>query len=39
LSDPGRRDAGAIANFVTYSQRLKDKFINYSKTRKATDRA
>ena len=33
LSDPGRRDAGAITNFVTYSQRLKDKLINYSKVK------
>jgi len=30
LADPERRDAGAIANFVTYSQRLKDKLINYA---------
>ena len=33
LSDPDRRDAGAITNFVTYSQRLKDKLINYSKVK------
>lgn len=31
LADPERRDAGAIANFVTYSQRLKDKLINYAR--------
>ncbi|MCB1841372.1 MAG: Na/Pi cotransporter family protein [Halioglobus sp.] len=30
LADPERRDAGSIANFVTYSQRLKDKLINYA---------
>ncbi|MDH3761065.1 MAG: Na/Pi symporter [Gammaproteobacteria bacterium] len=30
LADPGRRDAGSMTNFVTYSQRLKDKLINYA---------
>ena len=30
LSDPERRDAGAMTNFVTYSQRLKDKLVNYA---------
>jgi phosphate:Na+ symporter len=33
MADPERRDAGAMTNFVTYSQRLKDKLVNYSKTR------
>ena len=32
LADPGRKDAGALTNFVTYSQRLKDKLINFSRT-------
>jgi len=36
LTDPERRDAGAMTNFVTYSQRLKDKLVNYSKTRVKT---
>ena len=31
LADPQRRDASALTNFVTYSQRLKDKLINFSK--------
>ena len=31
LADPVRRDAGALTNFITYSQRLKDKLINFSK--------
>lgn len=31
LANPDRRDAGALTNFVTYSQRLKDKLINFSK--------
>lgn len=31
LADPARRDAGALTNFVTYSQRLKDKLINLIK--------
>ena len=30
MSDPGRRDAGSMTNFVTYSQRLKDKLVNYA---------
>ena len=33
LSDPVRRDAGALTNFITYSQRLKDKLINYAKSK------
>lgn len=32
LADPVRKDAGALTNFVTYSQRLKDKLVNFSKT-------
>lgn len=32
LADPARNDAGALTNFVTYSQRLKDKLINYANT-------
>ena len=31
LSDTNRKDAGSLANFVTYSQRLKDKLLNFSK--------
>ena len=31
LADPGRRDAGALTNFITFSQRLKDKLINFSR--------
>lgn len=30
LADPNRRDAGAITNVVTYSQRLKDKLVSYA---------
>ncbi len=30
LADPLRRDAGALINFVTYTQRLKDKLVNFS---------
>lgn len=33
LADPIRRDAGALTNFVTYSQRLKDKLINFAENR------
>ena len=33
MADPERRDAGAITNFVTYSQRLKDKLVNYATLR------
>ena len=29
MADPERRDAGSMTNFVTYSQRLKDKLVNY----------
>lgn len=31
LADPNRRDASALANFVTYTQRLKDKLVNLSR--------
>ena len=31
IADPIRKDAGALTNFVTYSQRLKDKVINFYK--------
>jgi len=31
LADTDRKDAGALTNFVTYSQRLKDKLINLQK--------
>jgi phosphate:Na+ symporter len=34
LADPNRRDAGALTNFVTYSQRLKDKLVNFANTRR-----
>lgn len=30
MSDPERRDAGALINFITYSQRLKDKLTHYA---------
>ncbi len=29
LADPNRRDAGALTNFITYSQRLKDKLEHF----------
>ncbi|MDY6943794.1 MAG: Na/Pi symporter [Pseudomonadota bacterium] len=29
LADTTRKDAGALTNFVTYSQRLKDKLVNF----------
>ncbi|NNL57835.1 MAG: Na/Pi symporter, partial [Pseudomonadales bacterium] len=29
LADPTRRDAGTLTNFTTYSQRLKDKLLNF----------
>lgn len=31
LSDQQRKDVGPLVNFITYSQRLKDKLINYAK--------
>jgi phosphate:Na+ symporter len=31
MADSERRDAGALINFVTYSQRLKDKLVNFHK--------
>jgi phosphate:Na+ symporter len=34
MADPERRDAGAMTNFITYSQRLKDKLVNYAKMKK-----
>jgi len=33
IIDPKRSDAGALTHFVTYSQRLKDKLVNFCKTR------
>ncbi len=30
LIDPKREDAGALTNFVTYSQRMKDKLLNFA---------
>ncbi len=33
LADPLRKDVGALTNFITYSQRLKDKLVNYAKVR------
>ncbi|WP_100655615.1 Na/Pi cotransporter family protein [Alteromonas flava] len=30
MLDPDRKDAGALINFVTYSQRLKDKLTNFA---------
>jgi phosphate:Na+ symporter len=30
LVDPTRVDAGALTNFITYSQRLKDKLTNFA---------
>jgi phosphate:Na+ symporter len=30
LAQPGRHDAGALTNFVTYSLRLKDKLVNFA---------
>ncbi len=38
MADPLRRDAGALTNFITYSQRLKDKLVNFCEVRaKARD--
>jgi phosphate:Na+ symporter len=31
ISDPGRQDAGAVIQIMTYSQRLKDKLVNFHK--------
>jgi phosphate:Na+ symporter len=31
MRDPARRDVGALTNFVTYSRRLRDKLLNFSK--------
>tara|TARA_R110002073_G_scaffold200460_2_gene359648 strand:- start:711 stop:2285 length:1575 start_codon:yes stop_codon:yes gene_type:complete len=33
MADNERRDAGALINFVTYSQRLKDKLVNFHKVK------
>jgi phosphate:Na+ symporter len=30
MADPQRKDAGALINFITYSQRLKDKLTNFA---------
>lgn len=30
MADPERKDAGALINFITYSQRLKDKLTNFA---------
>lgn len=30
LADPKRRDAGALTHLITYSQRLKDKLVNFT---------
>lgn len=30
IADPDRKDAGALINFITYSQRLKDKLTNFA---------
>ncbi len=37
LADPVRRDAGALTNFITYSQRLKDKLINFASARRIVE--
>lgn len=39
LGDPERKDVGALTNFVTYSQRLKDKLVNYTYMRIKTTKA
>lgn len=36
LANPVRRDAGSLTNFVTYSQRLKDKLVNFHKAKKSS---
>ena len=33
IANPERRDAGALTHLVTYSQRLKDKLVNFSITK------
>ena len=33
MADNERRDAGALINFITYSQRLKDKLVNFHKAK------
>lgn len=39
LANPERKDAGAMTNVITYSQRLKDKLINYARIRDSLDRS
>ncbi len=34
FADPLRHDVGALTNFITYSQRLKDKLLNFYKRKK-----
>ncbi len=34
LAHPDRRDAGALTNFVTYSRRLRDKLVNFTRLSK-----
>lgn len=36
---PDRRDAGALTNLVTYSQRLRDKLVNYQAARDGSSEA
>jgi phosphate:Na+ symporter len=36
MVDPLRLDAGALTNFVTYSQRLKDKLINFAENQQVS---
>ena len=31
MTDPERRDVGALSHFVTYSRRLRDKLLRFSK--------
>ena len=38
MSDPLRKDAGTLTNFVTYSQRLKDKLENYYRVQRTAPR-
>jgi phosphate:Na+ symporter len=38
LTDASRTDAGGLVNFITYSQRIKDKLINFSHRMKSDDR-
>lgn len=36
LSDPLRHDVGTLTNFITYSQRLKDKLLNFYKVKEGS---